>query len=406
MTYETIDGGAVPIKAWTRGVPVEESAKEQLRQTASIPIVWPHVAVMPDVHFGIGSTVGSVVPTRGAIVPSCVGVDIGCGMIAQQTELTSSALGDNDRAIFEAISRAVPHGRTDDGGANDRGAWSTPPEAIVAAWANLPGTFEIATRSVRHASRERALRQFGTLGTGNHFIEVCLDEGDRVWIMLHSGSRGIGNQIASHYIAVAKRRAEAEGIALPNRDLAWLPEGTPEFSEYVSAIWWAQWYASENRRAMMRAAAHALMVSIGCTPGHVQGVEVVECHHNCVAGETHFGEFLYVTRKGAVSARAGQLGIIPGSMGTRSFIVRGKGNVESLTSCSHGAGRVMSRGEARRTITAEQHAADTASVVCRKDDGVVDESPRAYKRIEDVMAAQEDLVQVVHTLRQVVCVKG
>ncbi len=395
---ELIDGGKVPIKAWTRGVPVEDSAKEQLRQTASLPIVWPWLAVMPDVHFGMGATVGSVVPTESAIVPSCVGVDIGCGVSAVLTQHTSSRLGDSGQAIFEAISRAIPHGRTDDGGANDRGAWQDVPDDVATAWLKLDVLGRRVFDRTPGLDTKRQHKQLGTLGTGNHFVEVCLDELDRVWLMLHSGSRGIGNRIGSTFIAVAKKEAEAQGLVLPSKDLAYLREGSESFEAYVDAVHWAQMYASVNRGLMMRRA----LAAVGATGAKM----AVSCHHNYVNRETHFGRELWVTRKGAVSARDGELGIIPGSMGAKSFIVRGKGNADSFHSCSHGAGRVMSRGAAKRSITLEQHAADTVGVVCRKDADVLDESPRAYKNVDAVMAAQSDLVEIVHTLRGVVCVKG
>jgi len=401
-TYETIPSDGVPIKAWTRGVPVEDKARQQLVETAALPFVWPHVAVMPDVHWGMGATVGSVVPTKGAIVPAAVGVDIGCGMCAVPTTLTSLDLGDSARRVFEALAGVIPHGRTDNGGANDRGAWGTVPPDVARRWAAMAGAFE--RLGMKRAS-DRAPRQLGTLGTGNHFVEVCLDERDRVWLMLHSGSRGVGNAIGSQFIALAKKRCETDGIVLPNVDLAWLPEGTPEFASYVEALHWAQEYAVENRRAMMASAETAMLRLFGSRFA-VIGPEAVNCHHNYVSRERHFDRDLWVTRKGAVSARRGELGIIPGSMGTRSFIVRGKGNEDALCSCSHGAGGVMNRGEAKKTITLEMHAADTAGVVCLKDESVLDESPRAYKSIDDVMRAQADLVEVVHELRAVVCVKG
>lgn len=258
--------------------------------------------------------------------------------------------------------------------------------------------------------QERAPRQLGTLGTGNHFVEVCLDTEDRVWLMLHSGSRGVGNAIGSHYIAAAKKRCETDGIVLPNADLAWLPEGTPEFDAYVKAVGWAQDYARRNREVMLVRALRVLRGTVD--PKHEDNAwawlpdRAVNCHHNYVSREEHFGEQVWVTRKGAVSARSGELGIIPGSMGTRSFIVRGLGNPESFHSCSHGAGRVMSRGAAKKQITLAMHEADTAGVVCRKDADVIDESPRAYKNVENVMRAQTDLVEVVHELHGVVCVKG
>ena len=403
MSYETIDGGLVPVKAWVRGVPVEDGARRQLVETASLPIVWPHVAVMPDAHWGMGATVGSVVPTWGAIVPSCVGVDLGCGLCAVRTDLTSAALGDSGQAIRDAIERAVPHGRTDDGGRNDRGAWHDVPDFVAHTWSLMSEEFERIAEQRPRLDTNRQAHQLGTLGTGNHFIEVCLDEEDRVWVMLHSGSRGIGNRIGATFIALAKDRCAKEGIRLPNSDLAWLPDDVPEFGEYVRAVSWAQEYAYRNRAVMMALVLGELR---GMFPGTRTDLAGVQCHHNYVAREKHFGEDLWITRKGAVSARLGELGIIPGAMGRKSFIVCGRGNAESFHTCSHGAGRVMSRGEARRTITVEQHARDTAGVACRKDESVLDESPAAYKSIDDVMAAQADLVEVVHTLRACVCVKG
>lgn len=404
--YESIEGGAVPIKAWTVGVPIEDKARQQLIETARLPVVWPHLSVMPDCHWGLGATVGSVVPTRAAIVPSTVGVDLGCGLIASKTPLTSSALGENAKAIYEVIKKVVPHGRTHDGGSGDRGAWHDVPSDVALTWAgsSLQSRYDILKAKHPWLSTGREVTQLGTLGTGNHFIEVCLDGADNVWIMLHSGSRGIGNRIGSHFIQAAKKRCEGEGIPLPNKDLAWLVEGTPEFEDYVEALGWAQDYAQANRQAMMWRVASAIM--------HVTGVvfnataTVVECHHNYVSREFHFGEDLYITRKGAVSARKGELGIIPSAMGQPSFIVRGKGNADSFNTCSHGAGRVMSRGLAKRTITLEQHAADTKGVICRQDEEVLDESPRAYKDIASVMSAQSDLVEVVHELHAVLCVKG
>jgi len=404
--YESIEGGAVPIKAWTVGVPIEDKARQQLIETASIPIVWPHLSVMPDVHWGSGSTVGSVVPTRGAIVPACVGVDLGCGMMAIKTPLTSSALGENAKAIYEAIEKVVPHGRTHEGGLGDRGAWHDVPSDIALKWSEstLQDRYDILKLKHPWISTGREVTQLGTLGTGNHFIEVCLDTADNVWIMLHSGSRGIGNRIGSHFIQAAKKRCEGEGIPLPNKDLAWLVEGTPEFEDYVEALGWAQDYAQANRQAMMLRVANAVMDVTGIMFPLIKGI--VECHHNYVSREFHFGEDLYITRKGAVRARKGELGIIPSAMGRPSFIVRGKGNADSFNTCSHGAGRIMSRGVAKRTITLKQHAVDTKGVICRQDEEVLDESPRAYKDIESVMSAQSELVEVVHELHAVLCVKG
>src|SRR5262245_25322678 len=396
----------VPVKAWVRGVPVEEVAKQQLHNVARLPFVGPWVAVMPDVHWGIGATVGSVIPTRGAIVPAAVGVDIGCGMMAVRTSLLAKDLPDDLKALRTAIERAVPHGRTDDGGRNDRGAWKNPPDPVERAWEGLHGGYEAILRKHPKLGRGQTGNHLGTLGTGNHFIEVCLDEEDRVWFLLHSGSRGVGNRIGRHFIEQAREALGKGGAALPDRDLAWLEEGTRAFDDYVEAVSWAQDFAMENRRLMMGevvAAARSGAVGLPLFEAHL---EAVNCHHNYVNRERHFGQDLFVTRKGAVRAGRSEMGIIPGSMGARTFIVRGRGNPESFESCSHGAGRAMSRNEAKRRFSVADHVAATAHVECRKDADVVDETPMAYKDIDAVMAAQDDLVEVVHTLRQVVCVKG
>ena len=402
--YDVIvsEGGA-HIKAWTRGVPIEESAAKQLRNVAQLPFIHQWVAAMPDVHWGIGATVGSVIPTVGAIIPAAVGVDIGCGMMAVRSTLGASDLPDSLRAVRDAIEVAVPHGRTT--GGRDKGAWGTPPSTSVEAWASLQPRFETIVAknpTVRHSNH---LSHLGTLGTGNHFIEVCLDEANRVWFMLHSGSRGVGNKIGSYFIELAKKDMRKWFLNLPDEDLAYLPEGTEHFAEYVEAVEWAQAFAMSNRQLMMEAILGAVRSVRGIPPFEVEA-EAVNCHHNYVAREYHYGKHVFVTRKGAVRAREGELGIIPGSMGTRSYIVRGKGNPESFHSCSHGAGRAMSRAEARRRFTVADHELATAGVECRKDPDVIDETPAAYKPIDAVMEAQQDLVDVVHTLRQVVCVKG
>lgn len=405
-THVTVvkEDGARPIKMWVDGVKIEDKALEQVKNVARMPMVHGHVAVMPDVHWGIGATVGSVIPTRGAIIPAAVGVDIGCGMIAQRTTLEASDLPDNLLEIRHAIEAVVPHGRSDNGGAGDRGSWGTPPTWVEDRWGELDG--ELRTITAKHPKLEhrRRINQLGTLGTGNHFIEVCLDEEQRVWVMLHSGSRGSGAAIGQYFIEAAKREMEKYFVTLPDRDLSFLPEHTPLFDDYVEAVSWAQDYARTNREIMMRAAVQALSATLG----HGIGVdaEAINCHHNYVSRENHFGANVWVTRKGAVRARLGEMGIIPGSMGARSFIVRGKGNPESLCSCSHGAGRAMSRTEAKKRFTVEDHAAATKHVECRKDADVVDETPAAYKDIDAVMAAQADLVDIVHTLSQVVCIKG
>jgi len=401
--YQHVEGG-VPIKMWTRGVPVEDQARAQLARAAQMPFIFRHVAAMPDVHVGIGATVGSVIPTKGAVIPAAVGVDIGCGMMAARTSLMASDLPDNLEGIRSAIEQAVPHGRDVGRGKRDKGAWGDPPPDIVAAWATLVERFSRITDKYPRLKNTNNLVHLGTLGTGNHFIELCLDEAQRVWAMLHSGSRGVGNAIGGFFIELAREDMRKWHINLPDRDLAYFPEGTDHFDDYVEAVGWAQDYAALNRRMMMTNVVKALRTQIG-KPFDAE-LEAVNCHHNYVTRENHFGENVLVTRKGAVRAAKGTLGIIPGSMGAKSFIVRGLGNPESFDSCSHGAGRIMSRTAAKKLVTLDEHVADTAGVECRKDEGVLDETPKAYKPIEAVMAAQADLVEVVHTLKQVVCVKG
>ncbi len=401
--YQHVEGG-VPIKMWTRGVPVEDGARAQLARAAQMPFVFKHVAVMPDVHIGIGATVGSVIPTKGAVIPAAVGVDIGCGMMAARTSLVASDLPDNLEAIRSAIEQAVPHGRWVGRGQRDHGSWGSPPPAIVEAWATLVQRFDRLTDKHPRLKNTNNLVHLGTLGTGNHFIELCLDEEQRVWVMLHSGSRGVGNAIGTFFIELAKQDMRKWHINLPDEDLAYFPEGTDHFDDYVEAVGWAQDFAALNRRMMMTNVIRALRGQIA-KPFDAE-MEAVNCHHNYVQRENHFGENVLVTRKGAVRAAKGVMGIIPGSMGAKSFIVRGLGNPESFDSCSHGAGRVMSRTAAKKLVTLDEHIADTAGVECRKDEGVIDETPKAYKPIEAVMAAQADLVEIVHTLKQVVCVKG
>jgi tRNA-splicing ligase RtcB len=395
--------GGVPIKMWTRGVPVEDEAARQLGNAARLPIVFRHIAAMPDVHVGIGATVGSVIPTLRAIIPAAVGVDIGCGMMAAKTTLRAQDLPDHLAPLRTAIERAVPHGRAPKG--RDPGAWSTKvPGSVDTAWSQLAPEFAELTRDYPKLEKTNHRVHLGTLGTGNHFIEVCLDEQGFVWFMLHSGSRGVGNAIGSMFIELAKQDAMRHNANLPDRDLAYFEEGSRYFGDYVRAVSWAQAFAALNRELMMKRVIDAAKTVI--RKGFQSHVEAVNCHHNYVQREHHFGQDVYITRKGALSARAGQLGIIPGSMGARSYIVRGKGNAESFESCSHGAGRVMSRSEAKRRFTLADHRAATEGVECRKDKDVIDETPAAYKDIDAVMAAQRDLVDVVHTLKQVVCVKG
>jgi tRNA-splicing ligase RtcB len=401
----------VPIKIWTKDI--EPEAQQQLWNTAQLPFVHRHVAAMPDVHWGMGATVGSVIATKKAIVPAAVGVDIGCGMAAVQLSgVTASHLPDSLGGIRSALEAVIPHGRTDNGGKNDRGAWSELPEANAQTWAELMEFASLQRVLVNHPQLlKHGLnsygRHLGTLGTGNHFVELCVDKHDGVWLMLHSGSRGIGNRIGTYFIEQAKKEMERWHIQLPDPDLAYLPEGTDLFDDYWSALSWAQVFAERNRALMMQAALSAVAVELGRDVFDLTVANpAINCHHNYATLETHYGEHVYVTRKGAVRAREGDLGIIPGSMGARSFIVRGKGNPESFCSCSHGAGRKMSRGAAKKLFTVADLEAQTAGVECRKDADVIDEIPGAYKDIQTVMDNQSDLVEIVAELKQVVCVKG
>ena len=394
-----------PIKAWTKGVAMEEPARQQLLNAAQLPIIYKWIAAMPDVHYGIGATVGSVIPTKGAVIPAAVGVDIGCGMMAVQTSLTGSDLPDSLRGIRTAIEKAVPHGRTQQGKSGDRGAWHKIPPAVLNLWNQLEPGFKNITAKHPAIAQGNSGNHLGTLGTGNHFIEVCLDEAERVWFMLHSGSRGVGNRIGNYFIEMAREDMRAHIKNLPDKDLAYLREGTKHFADYVQAVEWAQEFARMNRDVMMENIIRAVRQSGEVRP-FTTDMQAINCHHNYVTREQHYGEEIFVTRKGAVRAGKNDLGIIPGSMGARSYIVRGLGNPESFESCSHGAGRAMSRGEARRRFTVADHCRMTEGVECRKDADVIDETPAAYKPIDAVMNAQKDLVEIVHTLRQVVCVKG
>lgn len=394
------------IRMWTEGVPVEQDAIAQLRNIASLPIVAGHVAVMPDVHLGKGATVGSVIPTRRAIIPAAVGVDIGCGMLAVETSLAAGDLPDSLSTVRAAIEAMVPVGF--DAHKKPVGTFGDGLQGIAlhrrakALHERFDG-LAIMGQVGRLSHPGKVWNQVGTLG-GNHFIEVCLDERDRVWIMLHSGSRNIGKVIGETAIGMAKIHAKAKGYALPDRDLAWLDEGTAEFDAYVAGMTWAQDYAALNRDLMLHLILKVMAEAFG-DKFAVAG-EIINCHHNFSSVEEHFGEKVWVTRKGAVQARAGQFGIIPGSMGARSFIVAGKGHPDSYSSCSHGAGRRMSRGAAKRQYSIGDLRNQTTGVECRKDSAVIDEIPAAYKDIDAVMAAQEDLVEVRHTLKQVLCIKG
>lgn len=401
--HNVIQEGGTPIRLWTQGVPVEDQAREQLINTSKMPFIYKWMAVMPDVHLGMGATIGSVIPTKEAIIPAAVGVDIGCGMMAVQTTLNANDLPDNLRGLRIELEKAIPHGRTPKG-RRDKGSWTNPDDTVLNGWGTLADDFNYLCQKHPRLKNTNNLKHLGTLGTGNHFVEICLDETNQVWIMLHSGSRGVGNAIGRYFIELAREDMRKWFINLPDKDLAYFAEGTEHFDDYWFAVGWAQRFAFKNREIMMENAIKALRQII--TKPFDAAVKAVNCHHNYVEKEEHYGESVFVTRKGAVRARIGEYGIIPGSMGAKSFIVRGKGNEESFCSCSHGAGRVMSRTQAKKQFTVADQIAQTEGVECRKDADVIDEIPAAYKNIDDVMHAQRDLVEVVHTLRQVVCVKG
>lgn len=406
MKYEVMHKeGQAPVKSWTRGVSFDENARKQVNNMASMPFIHKWIAVMPDVHLGKGATIGSVIPTIGAVIPAAVGVDLGCGMMAAKTTLNASQLPDSLAALRSEIEKRVPHGSTPKmQGGRDKGSWKNAPEDVTQAWANLDTGFQTLCEKHPFLKNTNNMNHLGTLGSGNHFIEICLDETNAVWVMLHSGSRGVGNRIGTHFIEQAKKDMERWMINLPDRDLAYIPEGSEHFRDYVEAVAWAQDFARLNREVMMARTLQAIRDVLKISfEAHV---EAVNCHHNYISKEHHYGKDVWVTRKGAVSAKKGEMGIIPGSMGAKSFIVRGLGNEESFCSCSHGAGRVMSRTEAKRLVSLDEHLKDTEGVECRKDEDVIDETPSAYKPIEKVMEAQSDLVEIVHTLKQVLCVKG
>ncbi len=365
-----------PIKMWTRGVQVEDVALQQLKNVASMPFIHKHVAVMPDVHWGMGATIGSVIPTRDVIIPAAVGVDLGCGMVAARTTLTASDLPDSLTAMRSRIEEVVPHGRSHNGGPGDIGAWSEIPDHVGTMWKSLSttGVWDEMCHKHPKIAKSNNVNHLGTLGGGNHFIEICLDKEDRVWAMLHSGSRGVGNRIGNYFIRLAKQEMKRWHINLPDVDLSYFPEGSRYFGDYVKAVTWAQRFARENREIMMKQVLMALFGQVK-KPGAVVEETVVNCHHNYVSRERHFGANVWVTRKGAVSAKDGEMGIIPGSMGVKSFIVRGKGNRESFHSCSHGAGRAMSRTEAKRRFTVEDHVKSTEGVECHRGAAVIDETP-------------------------------
>ena len=398
MPIQTIiSNGRVPVKIYTDTI--EPEAYQQLLNLSQLSFVHSHIAVMPDVHAGKGATVGSVIPTADAIIPAAVGVDIGCGMNALRLSIKAQDLPDNLRALRLFIEAAIPVGFNMH--KQDVAKPSTVNGLAVGLQSILAKHPKINT--MQNKPYQTWVRQLGTLGGGNHFIELCLDENDDVWVMLHSGSRGIGNVIGEYFIALAKADMGRHLLNLPDRDLAYFSAGAAHYDDYLQAVAWAQDYALVNRREMMLLICEALRKKL---PKFGITKEAINCHHNYVSRESHFGASLWITRKGAISAADGELGIIPGSMGAKSYIVRGKGNPQSFCSCSHGAGRVMSRSAAKKQFGSDDVEAQTLGIECRKDSGVVDEIPAAYKDIDVVMAHQHDLVEVVHTLRQVLCLKG
>ncbi len=394
---KTISKGKVPVKIYTDEV--DGSAMQQLYNIAQLPFIHSHIAAMPDVHMGKGATVGSVIPTRGAIIPAAVGVDIGCGMNAIRLSIKAIDLPDNLRGLRLLIEEAIPVGfnmhKSDSARQSTIRALSGGLDHIIGKHKKI--------YSMQKRPYHTWIRQIGTLGGGNHFIELCLDENDDVWVMLHSGSRGIGNAIGQYFINLAKRDMGQHLVNLPDKDLAYFTEGARYFDDYVTAVEWAQDYAMANRREMMHLILKSLRKKL---PKFGITKEAINCHHNYVSQEVHFGEKVFVTRKGAIRAGLDELGIIPGSMGAKSFIVRGKGNPQSFCSCSHGAGRKMSRTAAKKAFAEQDLIRQTEGVECRKDKGVIDEIPGAYKDIDRVMEHQSDLIEIVHTLKQIVCIKG
>ena len=387
----------VPVKIFTNDI--DSESIEQLKKMAQLQFIHSHIAVMPDVHVGKGATVGSVIPTQHAIIPAAVGVDIGCGMNAVRLNLKASQLPDNLAPLRHAIERKVPVG------------FELHKQVKAKASSIIPLEKRLQPIIQKHPGLVRMLRKFdatwqkqlGTLGGGNHFIELCLDENQDVWIMLHSGSRGLGNVIGTYFIELAKKEAQHRFGHVPDKDLSYFAEGSASFNDYVEAVEWAQNYAFENRREMMRLILEAIRPLL---PPFQMTKKAINCHHNYVSRENHFGEDLLITRKGAIRAGQDELGIIPGSMGARSYIVKGKANPESFCSCSHGAGRKMSRNKAKLLFSQDDLIQQTQGIECRKDAGVIDEIPSAYKDIDQVMANQSDLIEIVHTLKQILCIKG
>ena len=397
MSYTEVSGARVPIRMWADPATVEDGAMQQLRNVSTLPWI-EGLAVMPDVHYGKGATVGSVIAMRGAVCPAAVGVDIGCGMSAVRTSLNANDLPGDLSPLRSGIERAIPVGRGMHDDPVDPGRLHGFP---TAGWDGFWDRFDGVAESVRFR-RERATKQMGTLGSGNHFVEVCVDSTDAVWLMLHSGSRNIGKELAEFHIGEARKLPHNQGLI--DRDLAVFVADTPQMAAYRHDLFWAQEYAKHNRAVMMGLLQDVVRRQFKKAKPLFD--PVISCHHNYVAEETYEGQDLLVTRKGAIRAGSGEYGIIPGSMGTGSYIVKGLGNAGSFNSASHGAGRRMSRNAAKKRFSEQDLAAQTQGVECRKDAGVVDEIPGAYKPIEQVMEQQQDLVEIVAQLKQVVCVKG
>jgi len=404
MPIKKVINKGKPVKIWTNDI--DDNAMKQLENMSQMNFIHKHIAAMPDVHWGMGATIGSVIPSKGAIIPAAVGVDLGCGMIAVKTTITANELPDNLHTIRTDIEAAVPHGRTDNGGINDKGGWQDTISVDASdRWIPLASRYDEIILKHPKAKGYNSWQHMGTLGGGNHFIEICLDENDNVWVMLHSGSRGAGNKIGSYFIEQAKREMERYHITpfLPDKDLSYLVEHTEIFDDYCNAVLWAQDFAEQSRLVMMQAVLKVLHNHFG---NFGTDKSAINCHHNYISRENHFGSNVWVTRKGAIRAREGDMGIIPGSMGAKSFIVKGKGNKDSFCSCSHGAGRKLGRNQAKKMYTVDDLISQTEGIECPKDEARIDEIPSAYKSIDVVMENQSDLVDIVHTLKQVINVKG
>ncbi len=398
--------GRALVKAWVEGVPVEEGVWKQVANLAAVPGV-ERIALMADCHIGNGACVGSAILTHDIVIPAAVGVDIGCGMIAAPLNLTRTDLPQSLAELRAVIEAHIPVGRTNNGQKGDRGAWGEPPADVMETWnGKLETAYTAMIERYPIMTHPFVTNHLGTLGTGNHFIELCVEQGgtERLWMMLHSGSRGIGNKVGVGFTKLAQVECKRWHVELPDPELAFLPRGTDLFRDYLAYANWAQGYAWQSRLIMFNRLLDG--VRQVNPEAAILGDELVHCHHNYVAEERHFGQNALLTRKGAVNAERGRMGIIPGSMGARSYITRGLGNPEALMTSSHGAGRVMSRNAARKAISMEEHIAAVAGVECRLDKDVIDESPAAYKPIDAVILAQRDLTEVVHTLKQIVCVKG